>query len=124
MQLRISGSNLQVVGFMDRGETGDPNSRKIVFISFWKAHLKDTDGSEIVSGQIDLRVNEPLTTATVAIITRLLHPFEGYFETVVNGTYEVRGDYASVVADTIHGTNLQPNLFGNNDRGHIIPLQL
>lgn len=100
--------NLQVVQFMDYPNFSDPKGGQGILISFGSAQLSDANNQPIFQGQIIVRVNTRLTDASLAMVTRLLDPFKGYFVMIVTGSYTLAGTYAEVVADAVPWTNIQP----------------
>jgi hypothetical protein len=107
--LRISGMDTQIVQMMDLLDTNDPDLQRIMVLSFKKARLSDANDKEIFMGQVIVRILTAISPASLAIVSRLLQPFEGYFVMNVQGTYGTSGDLVEVTADFVHATNIQPN---------------
>jgi hypothetical protein len=120
--LRIGGSDTQVVQFTDHPDPNDPNGRHVLVVNLGSARLADANNEEIFTGQIIVRINATLTPASLAVITRLLDPFTGYFAMIVTGTYIAPGGYAEVYAEDVPWTNIQPTTKKHKSKVQIIPL--
>ncbi|MEP6668957.1 MAG: hypothetical protein ABJF10_07390 [Chthoniobacter sp.] len=106
--LRISGMDIQIVQMMDFLDTSDPDLQRIMVLSFKKARLSDANDKEIFVGQVILRILTAISPPALALVSRLLHPFEGYFVINVQGAYETTGVCVKVTADFVHAANMQP----------------
>jgi hypothetical protein len=121
--LRIGGMDTQIVQMMDFLDTSDPDLQRIMVLSFKKARLSDADDNEIFTGQVIVRILTAISPAALSIVSRLLHPFEGYFVMNVQGTYGTPADYVEVTAEFVHATNLQPNTKKHGkSRSHLLSL--
>ncbi len=114
----------QIVQWMDFLDTTDPNLQRIMVLSFKKARLSDAEDKEIFVGQVIVRILTAISPAALAVVSRLLHPFEGYFVMNVQGTYGKLADYFEVTADFVHATNIQPNTKKHGkSKSHLLSLE-
>lgn len=105
----IGGKDIKVVQFMDYPNFSDPQGGHYLIVSFEQADLQDVKGTKIFSGFIGVRINTTITPASLAIITRLLNPFKGYFVMTITGSYSLSGSDAEVTADAVPWINIQPS---------------
>lgn len=118
--LRIGGSNLKLVQFMDYPR--DTTSGHQVLVNFSRARLSDANDQELFSGTVIVRLASQPSPASLAIISRLLQPFTGYFVMVVTGTYNISGSVVEVYADDVSWTNIQPVALSDEEDPVLVPL--
>jgi hypothetical protein len=106
--LRIGGTDVQLVQFMDYPNSADPQGGHYLICNFPLARLADANDKEIFTGQIIVRINTTITAAAQAILSRLLLGYQGYFVMIVNGTYTLPDQYAEIQADSVPWMNVQP----------------
>ncbi len=89
---------------------GHPYPNHGFIVSFKNAALADVNATTLRTGMLVLRARpDAFCQISLLMINRLLQPFQGYFELVVNGTYEYdsTGDFTTVIAESVFACDIQ-----------------
>jgi hypothetical protein len=91
--------------------TNSPSTQDFI-LNFQIGELADINGANLFAGPVIVRLEYRILAAVhLIMLGRLLQPFVGYFELVVDGSYTVAAgppQYVEISADTILTCNIQP----------------